>query len=267
MDDVSLQPAAGAQGEFAGVLMIRAYHLSRGERRHKVLIPDSAHGTNPASTALAGFTVVELKSEANGEVDLADLERASRRGRRGVHDHPAQHAGAVRVAHPPDHRDVPRQGRAGLHGRRELQRHPRHHAAGRPRLRRLPLQPAQDVHHAARRRRAGGGAGGDQERTWRRSCPRRWWSRTTTAASRSTGSGRSRSASSRRSGATSACSCARTTYIRTMGPDGLRAVSDNAVLNANYILQAPRGRLRPRRAGPLHARVRALGAPAEEATA
>jgi glycine dehydrogenase subunit 2 len=75
MDHVSLQPAAGAQGELAGVLMIRAYHLARGERRTKVLIPDSAHGTNPASTALAGFSVVELKSEANGDVDLLDLER------------------------------------------------------------------------------------------------------------------------------------------------------------------------------------------------
>jgi glycine dehydrogenase subunit 2 len=75
MDHVSLQPAAGAQGELAGVLMIRAYHLSRGERRHKVLIPDSAHGTNPASTAIAGYTVVQLKSDEAGEVDLADLER------------------------------------------------------------------------------------------------------------------------------------------------------------------------------------------------
>jgi glycine dehydrogenase subunit 2 len=75
MDHVSLQPAAGAQGELAGALMIRAYHLARGERRRKVLIPDSAHGTNPASTALAGLAVVQLKSEANGEVDLADLER------------------------------------------------------------------------------------------------------------------------------------------------------------------------------------------------
>ena len=75
MDEVSLQPAAGAQGEFAGVLMIRAWHLSRGERRTKVLIPDSAHGTNPASTALAGYSVVQLRSDDNGEVDLADLER------------------------------------------------------------------------------------------------------------------------------------------------------------------------------------------------
>jgi glycine dehydrogenase subunit 2 len=75
MDHVSLQPAAGAQGELAGVLMIRAYHLARGERRTKVLVPDSAHGTNPASTALAGYEVVQLKSDEGGGVDLADLER------------------------------------------------------------------------------------------------------------------------------------------------------------------------------------------------
>jgi glycine dehydrogenase subunit 2 len=75
MDAVSLQPAAGAQGEFAGVLMIRAYHASRGERRTKVLIPDSAHGTNPASTAVAGYEVVEVKSDPDGAVDLLDLER------------------------------------------------------------------------------------------------------------------------------------------------------------------------------------------------
>ena len=75
MDAVSLQPAAGAQGELAGVLMIRAYHEARGEKRTKVLIPDSAHGTNPASTALAGYEVIEVKSDAEGQVDLDDLER------------------------------------------------------------------------------------------------------------------------------------------------------------------------------------------------
>jgi glycine dehydrogenase subunit 2 len=75
MDAVSLQPAAGAQGELAGVLMIRAYHASKKEKRTKVLIPDSAHGTNPASTALAGYEVVEVKSNANGEVELDDLAR------------------------------------------------------------------------------------------------------------------------------------------------------------------------------------------------
>ena len=75
MDAVSLQPAAGAQGELAGVLMIQAYHKSRGDKRTKVLIPDSAHGTNPASTALAGYEVIEVKSDADGAVDLLDLER------------------------------------------------------------------------------------------------------------------------------------------------------------------------------------------------
>jgi glycine dehydrogenase subunit 2 len=75
MDAVSLQPAAGAQGELAGVLMIRAYHQSRNEKRTKVLVPDSAHGTNPASTAIAGYEVVEVKSLPNGEVDVDALAR------------------------------------------------------------------------------------------------------------------------------------------------------------------------------------------------
>ena len=75
MDAVSLQPAAGAQGELAGVLMIRAYHEANREKRTKVLIPDSAHGTNPASTALAGYEVIEVKSDSEGAVDLADLEK------------------------------------------------------------------------------------------------------------------------------------------------------------------------------------------------
>ncbi|PWH14254.1 MAG: aminomethyl-transferring glycine dehydrogenase subunit GcvPB [Ardenticatenia bacterium] len=74
---VSLQPAAGAHGELAGVLMIRAYHRSRGEhQRRKILIPDSAHGTNPASSAMAGLTVVQLPSDKRGNVDLAALKQA-----------------------------------------------------------------------------------------------------------------------------------------------------------------------------------------------
>jgi glycine dehydrogenase subunit 2 len=68
---VSLQPAAGAHGEFTGLLMMRAYHQDRGEReRTRILIPDSAHGTNPASTTMAGFTAVELPSDPRGNVDL-----------------------------------------------------------------------------------------------------------------------------------------------------------------------------------------------------
>jgi glycine dehydrogenase subunit 2 len=73
-DAVSLQPAAGAHGEFAGILVMRAYHRSRGdEKRVKMLIPDSAHGTNPASVAMSGFQAVEIKSDARGNVDLDDL--------------------------------------------------------------------------------------------------------------------------------------------------------------------------------------------------
>jgi glycine dehydrogenase subunit 2 len=66
MDRVSLQPAAGAQGELAGVMIIRAYHEQRGEKRTKVLVPDSAHGTNPASAALNGYEIVSVPSGDDG---------------------------------------------------------------------------------------------------------------------------------------------------------------------------------------------------------
>lgn len=71
---VSLQPAAGAQGEFTALLVASAYFRDKGERRTKVLFPNSAHGTNPASAALAGFECVQLSSTPQGFVDLAELE-------------------------------------------------------------------------------------------------------------------------------------------------------------------------------------------------
>ena len=72
---VSLQPNAGSQGEFAGLLVIRAYHRSRGDAHRDVcLIPDSAHGTNPASAAVAGMRVVPVKCDDKGNIELADLE-------------------------------------------------------------------------------------------------------------------------------------------------------------------------------------------------
>lgn len=71
----TLQPAAGAQGELAGMLMIRAYHRARGDtERRKVLVPDSAHGTNPATAAMCGFYTVSIPTDARGNVDLARLE-------------------------------------------------------------------------------------------------------------------------------------------------------------------------------------------------
>jgi glycine dehydrogenase subunit 2 len=70
---VSLQPSAGSHGELAGVLLTRAYHEDRGESRHKVLTPDTAHGTNPATVTMAGFEVVKLATNADGGVDIDDL--------------------------------------------------------------------------------------------------------------------------------------------------------------------------------------------------
>jgi glycine dehydrogenase subunit 2 len=75
MDAITLQPAAGAHGEFTGILLVRAYHESKGNARKTILIPDSAHGTNPASAAVCGYQVANLKSNAKGMVDLVELER------------------------------------------------------------------------------------------------------------------------------------------------------------------------------------------------
>jgi glycine dehydrogenase subunit 2 len=86
LDAVSLQPAAGAQGELTALLMAAAYFRDKGEKRSRVLIPDSAHGTNPASAALAGFDTVTIKSNNRGLVDLDDL-RAKLESNR--HDHGA----------------------------------------------------------------------------------------------------------------------------------------------------------------------------------
>jgi glycine dehydrogenase subunit 2 len=74
---VSLQPCAGAHGEFSGLLMMRAYHRDRGDvGRTRILIPDSAHGTNPASTTMAGFTAVEVPSNGRGNIDLKAVRAA-----------------------------------------------------------------------------------------------------------------------------------------------------------------------------------------------
>ncbi len=76
MEAVSLQPAAGAHGELTSIMIVRKYFEERGEARKKVLIPDSAHGTNPASVTLSGYTAVEIKSNPAGLVDLVNLDKA-----------------------------------------------------------------------------------------------------------------------------------------------------------------------------------------------
>ena len=93
---VSLQPNAGSQGEFAGLLVIRAYHQQRGEaHRTTCLIPQSAHGTNPASAVLAGMQVVVVKTDAQGNIDVADLEAKAEEHRATL--------GALMVTYPSTH--------------------------------------------------------------------------------------------------------------------------------------------------------------------
>ncbi len=76
---ISLQPNAGSQGEYTGLLTIRAYHHARGDdHRHICLIPSSAHGTNPASAVMAGMTVVVVECDDDGNIDLPDLRRQGR---------------------------------------------------------------------------------------------------------------------------------------------------------------------------------------------
>jgi glycine dehydrogenase subunit 2 len=75
LSECLVEPAAGAHGEMTGLLMVRAYHQSQGNARKKILIPDSAHGTNPATAAMVNYAVENLKSDARGMVDLASLEQ------------------------------------------------------------------------------------------------------------------------------------------------------------------------------------------------
>ena len=93
---VSLQPNAGSQGEYAGLLVIRAYHESEGNAHRNVcLIPQSAHGTNPASAVMAGFRVVVVKTDTNGNIDVADLKEKA--------EHHAEQLGALMVTYPSTH--------------------------------------------------------------------------------------------------------------------------------------------------------------------
>ena len=93
---ISLQPNAGSQGEYAGLLVIRAYHASRGEQDRKIcLIPTSAHGTNPASAVMAGFKVVPVKCDERGDIDLVDLERRAQEYR--------DHLAALMITYPSTH--------------------------------------------------------------------------------------------------------------------------------------------------------------------
>ncbi|MCS7098406.1 MAG: aminomethyl-transferring glycine dehydrogenase subunit GcvPB [Candidatus Methanomethyliaceae archaeon] len=76
MDRFTFQPAAGASGELTGCLIIRKYHKDRGENRDEIIVPDSAHGTNPASAAMAGFKIIEVRTNEEGQIDIEELKSA-----------------------------------------------------------------------------------------------------------------------------------------------------------------------------------------------
>ncbi len=161
-DAVSLQPNSGAQGEYAGLLTIRKYHESRGDAHRTIcLIPASAHGTNPASAAMMGMTVVVVKTDADGNIDFADLtEKAEQH---------SENLGALMITYPSTHgvfEENVREVCELIHAARRagVPRRSQHERSGRadqPRLHRLGRvapQLAQDLCHSARRRRAGHGA-------------------------------------------------------------------------------------------------------------
>ena len=160
-DAVSLQPNSGAQGEYAGLLAIRAYHAARGEPHRKVcLIPSSAHGTNPASAAYGRH------GGGGDRLRRARRRRCRRSPRQGGEafeksrrrdDHLSLDAWRVRGAHPRYLRHRAQPWRTGLSRRRQHERAGRPVAARRLRRRCQPSQSAQDVLHPAWRRRPGHG--------------------------------------------------------------------------------------------------------------
>ena len=266
---VSLQPSAGSHGELAGLLLTRAYHADRGEERTKVLTPDTAHGTNPATVTMAGYEVVKVATNERGGVDVDDLRAKA-----------DDQVACLMLTNP---------NTLGLFDENiaeiaEIVHERRRH----PLLRRR--QPERDHGpHAARATWA------STSSTSTSTSPSR--SRTGEGA-RAPGRSRSRTGSSpscraRRSSAARARTATEPTfdldhdrpksigrlrgfqgnfgvfvrsyaYMLSLGGDGLQEASETAVLNANYLLaklkrgpgrQVRAGRLRP----PLHARVRPLG--------
>ena len=161
-DAFSMQPNSGAQGEYAGLLTIQAYHRARGDGHRKVcLIPVSAHGTNPASAQMAGMQVVVVGGDAQRRCGYRRFPRQGSRGGRqsgGLHDHLSVHPRRVRRDGARDLPDHPPLWRAGLSGRGQHERHGRAGETRRDWQRCQPPEPAQDLCHPAWWRGAGDGA-------------------------------------------------------------------------------------------------------------
>ena len=241
----TLQPAAGAHGELTGLLMIRAYHQSRGDTARKVMIiPDSAHGTNPASAMMVGYTVREIHANASGTVDIEALKSGAGPGYGGLHADQSEYARPIRHRHRGNRPARARGRRPALLRRRQRQRHPHAVAPRRHGLRRGPPQPAQDLQHAAWRRAAPVPARSASASGWRRSCPARR-SRSKRCLDGSDhyvlqpggplSIGRVRAFYGNFGMLVRAYA-----YILATGAEGLRQVSEAAVTHANYLLHRVR---------------------------
>ena len=222
-----------------GVLLTRAYHEDRGEQRHKVLTPDTSHGTNPATVTMAGYEVVKVATERARRRRPRRPAREGRRRRRLPDADEPEHARPVRREHRGDRADRARRRRDALLRRREPQRRDGHLAPGRHGLRHRPLQPAQVVHPAARRRRAGLGA--DRGVRSHRAVPaapagRRQTARSDGGASTSTTTAPQSIGRLRGFQGNYGCFVRSYAYICSLGADGLQDASETAVLNANYLL-------------------------------
>ena len=155
MDGAGLAPLAGAQGEFCGMLMIRAYHRERGEtRRTKVAIPDSAHGTNPASAAMAGFQVVTVASDSKGNIDLQALNEVANQDLAGVMITQPNTLGLFDTQHLGSVRGSAQGWRVGIRRRRQYERPVGKGKASPAGVRRGASKPPQDLHDPPRRRRS-----------------------------------------------------------------------------------------------------------------
>ncbi len=152
---VSLQPAAGAQGELTALLVAAAYFRDRGETRTRVLIPGERPRHQSRECRPGRLRVRAAQGEQNRTGRSRRAEDAARREDGRVHDHQPEYSGPLRDPDHADRQDVARRRRPGLYRRRQHERHPGHHAAGRLRRRHDALQRPQDIHRAARSRRSG----------------------------------------------------------------------------------------------------------------
>ncbi len=114
MEHVSLQPSAGAQGELTGLMLIRACLSERGDPRKNIIVPDTAHGTNPASSTLCGYDVIQISSNDKGVIDAAAVEKVMDRDVAAIDDHQSQYPRPVREQYRSDRPNSPRQRRYGL---------------------------------------------------------------------------------------------------------------------------------------------------------